>query len=224
MTTQELTHIRTGTRQRKDVKRFLHGIETHQRIRAEVAEPHPVLIVHIERIGARVLARQLPFLPRIGGGVIAAHLPSVPFADPDVPLRIRPHPARALLWRRRLDHGGGAGDRVKTRDVTARQRRIVYGSIRRGGNSVRPRALRRVEHLHFADLGIQPPVDAALAGEPQHTALIKGSGVQVRAFTPGRQRIDGDFLRRGLDAHDGVQAAVRDPRRAVRADDHTVRL
>src|SRR2546427_10644437 len=96
VTAQELTHVRTGTRQREDLKGFLHWIETHERVRAEVAEPHLVLIVHVDRIGARILPRQLPFLPRVGNRIVPSHLSHVPFASPDVPLPIRPHPARAL--------------------------------------------------------------------------------------------------------------------------------
>src|SRR2546425_10952555 len=51
MTAQELAHIRAETRQRKNVKSFLHGIEAYQRVSAEVAEPHLVLLVHVDRIG-----------------------------------------------------------------------------------------------------------------------------------------------------------------------------
>ncbi len=35
--------------------------------------------------------------------------------------------------------------------------------------------------------------------------------------------MDADLLRRGIDAYDGVQAAVGHPRRAVRADNHSMR-
>src|SRR5439155_27390623 len=71
---------------------------------------------------------------------------------------------------------------------------------------------RREDLPHF---GVESSVDAALAREPQHATLIEHSGVQVRAFAPGRQRIDADFLGHGIDAHDGVQTAVRNPGRAV---------
>src|SRR2546427_4173430 len=121
VTAQELTHVRTGTRQREDLKRFLHWIEPHQRVRAEVAEPHLVLIVYIDGIGPRVLPRQLPFLPGIGGRLVPTQLSHVPLADPDVPLRIRPHSSRALVRRRRLDHRRGAGERVEARDVASRK-------------------------------------------------------------------------------------------------------
>src|SRR2546422_8202029 len=114
-----------------------------------------------------------PFFPGIGNRVVPTHLTRVPFADPDVPFRVGPHAARALLRRWQLDHGGSTGDRVKTRDVAARKRRIVHGSVRRGGDPVRPRPSRSIEHLHPADLGIQPSIDAALAGEPQHATLIE---------------------------------------------------
>src|SRR5437016_6583977 len=163
VTAQELTHVRTGTRQREDLKGFLHWIEPHERVRAEVAEPHLVLIVYIDGISPRVLPRQLPFFPGVGGGVIPTNLPRIPFADPDIPFRVRPHSARALVRRRRLDHGRSTGDRVKTRDVASRKRRIVHDPIRRGGNSIGPRPFGSIEHLDFADLGVQSPVDAALA-------------------------------------------------------------
>src|SRR2546422_10804934 len=112
VTAQELTHVRTGTRQREDLKRFLCRIETHQRVRAEVAEPHLVLIVYIDGIGPRVLPRQLPFLPGVGGGVIPTNLPRIPFADPEVPFRIRPPPACGLIRRRRVHPCGGGRVRV----------------------------------------------------------------------------------------------------------------
>src|SRR2546422_6501126 len=42
-----------------------------------------------------------PFFPGIGNRVVPTHLTRVPFADPDVPFRVGPHAARALLrrWR-----------------------------------------------------------------------------------------------------------------------------
>src|SRR6266513_3373577 len=95
--------------------------------------------------------------------------------------------------------------------------------LRRGGDPIGPGTFRRIEHLHPTHFGVESSVDAALAREPQHATLIEHSGVQVRAFAPGRQWIDADFLGHGIDAHDGVQTAVRNPGRAVRADDHAVR-
>src|SRR2546422_7602103 len=52
------------------------------------------------------------------------------------------------LRRWRLDHGGSTGDRVKTRDVAPRKRRIVHGSIRRGGDPVGPRPDRKSTRLN----------------------------------------------------------------------------
>ena len=81
------------------------GIEAHDRVGAEIGEPDLVLVVDIDRIGARIVARQLPGLPGAVGGIVHRHVAAVPFADPDPALGIRPHPARALVRRRRFDHG-----------------------------------------------------------------------------------------------------------------------
>jgi len=62
-----------------------------------------------------------------------------------------------------------------------------------------------------------------LAGEPEDTGLIEGSGVEVDVGRARREREDFDLVGLRVDAHDGVEARISDPRRAVRADDDAVR-
>ena len=94
---------------------------------------------------------------------------------------------------------------------------------RRGGDPVRPRSARRVEQTHPARPRIEPAVHAGLAGEPQPSTAVERGGVEVRAGAVTGQREPPHAQRAGVHPHDRVQAAVRNPRRTVGADDHTVR-
>src|SRR5207247_7423970 len=69
----------------------------------------------------------------------------------------------------------------------------------------------------------EPAVDAALAGEPEHPLRVEGGRVEISAAALGWERESDDFARDRIDTHDGVLAAIGDPRRAIKADDHAVR-
>ena len=72
--------------------------------------------------------------------------------------------------------------------------------------------------------GVEPAVDAGLAREPEPAAAVERRRVEVRARRAsagsGKRRTR---VRAVVDADDRVQAAVGDPGRAVRPDDHAVR-
>ena len=70
--------------------------------------------------------------------------------------------------------------------------------------------------------GVEPAVHARLAGEPEHAVAVERGGIEVRVRM-GSQLEHLDLLGRGVHPHDRVQAAIRDPRRAVGTDDHAVR-
>ena len=57
----------------------------------------------------------------------------------------------------------------------------------------------------------------------QRTPRLSNVAVFRFAYALRRQREASDLPRAGVDAHDRVEAAVRDPRRSVRADDDAVR-
>ena len=83
---EELTDIRPGARQREDIKGLLLRIETHQRVRPEVAQPDLVQIVHVDGVRPRLIAGQTPFAPGTTGRRIARDLSHIPFAHPDIAL------------------------------------------------------------------------------------------------------------------------------------------
>src|SRR5690349_9530436 len=99
-------------------------IETDDCVRRPVGEPHAVSRINPDRVRLRV-ARKLPLAPRFCRGIVAADLTCVPVADPDVPLRVRPHAARALVGRGRLDDGRLPGFDVDARNVASGKRCVI---------------------------------------------------------------------------------------------------
>jgi hypothetical protein len=65
-------------------------------------------------------------------------------------------------------------------------------------------------------------VVAGLAGEPEVAGLVEGRGIEVGVLAY-RQREALHRARRGIDAHDRVEATVCDPRGAIGSDDHAMR-
>ena len=62
----------------------------------------------------------------------------------------------------------------------------------------------------------------ALPGEPQMRLAVERRGVEVGVGAGLRQRPGLHRLGGGIDADDGVQAAIGDPGGAVRPDDHAM--
>ena len=77
-------------------------------------------------------------------------------------------------------------------------------------------------HGHLAGRWDEHSVDAILTREPETAAEIKRCGVEIGVGAVGRQRKRRDRFGQRIDADDGVQAAVGDPRGAVGADDDAV--
>src|SRR5262249_33169690 len=109
------------------------------------------------------------------------------------------------------------------RDVRAGERGVVHRTVGGGLNAVGAAAARRLEYFHVAGFRIEAPVDPALPGEPEHALQIERRGVEVGVARVLGQLPDLDLPCLGVHTHDGVLAAVGEPRGAVRARDHAVR-
>src|SRR5262249_49403057 len=84
-------------------------IETLDRVGKPVGRPYPVLVIHIDRIGAGGALRHRPDFPALGRRIVAADAAGVPEAHPQHAFGVRPDAARprALAWW--IDHRDGAG-------------------------------------------------------------------------------------------------------------------
>ena len=152
-----------------------------------------------------------------------ANLSGIPLRHPQPAVRVGPDAAGALPGCRRFHDGRLPARPVDVRDVTAGKRRVPDLTVGRRRDAVRSATAWRVERLNDAVTRVQPSVHPGLPGEPQHTVAVERGGVEVRIGVAGRQLEHLDLLGRGVHSHDRVQAAVRDPRGAVRPDDHAVR-
>jgi hypothetical protein len=84
-------------------------IKTQQRPGAEIAHPDDVVLINIDPIRLRPIARQTPGSPRVLAWVETSNLTCEELADPQRALRIGPDPSSALSRHRRLDHRRRAG-------------------------------------------------------------------------------------------------------------------
>src|SRR5690606_23239260 len=87
---QDLAYTGAVPLAREDLELFGHRIEAHDGVGAEIAQPDLVLIVDIDGVRARSLARQAPRLPAVAGRVVDADLTGIPLADPDLAGAVRP--------------------------------------------------------------------------------------------------------------------------------------
>src|SRR5688500_6608912 len=78
-------------------------------------------------------------------------------------------------------------------------------------------------HRHRAGLGIERSVDAVLPGEPQDAVLAEARRVEVGGVVRVGQGIGLHVEGGWIHPHDGIEAAIRYPRRTVRTDDDTMR-
>src|SRR6266511_5165987 len=221
--TEKLAHVGRRARQAHRGEPCGARVEADQRVGAEVAEPHDVARIDEDRIRLRARARELPFAPAAPPRIEHPELAGVPLAHPDPAARVRPDTARTLAAGRRAQNRRLSRADVDPTHVAPRERRVVDGAAGRGRDPVRARAPRRVERPYPPDLRIEPPVHAALAGEPEDALSVEGRRVEIRERASTREREAPDAQRSRVDADDGVQAAVRDPRSAVGPDDHAVR-
>src|SRR5262249_62396752 len=92
------------------------------------------------------------------------------------------------------------------------------------GDPVGAAALKCAPSRYDARQRIGPDIDAVLTCEPDANLAVESGGVEIGVgHALGGQRPYLDLLRRGIDAHNGVLAAVSKPGGAVRSDDHAVR-
>jgi hypothetical protein len=82
--------------------------------------------------------------------------------------------------------------------------------------------MRRVEDPDHSRARVHASVDAALPGEPQEALAVERGRVEV-GVVRAREREGRDLQALRIDANDGVEAAIGDPRRPVRPDDDPVR-
>src|SRR4029079_8937637 len=124
---------------------------------------------------------------------------------------------------RRTEDGRATGLLRDAPDVVAGERREVDLAIGTAGDPVRSGATWSIGHGHRTGLRVEATEHPALPREPERAAvLVEHRGVEVRVGTIGRQSEALDFVGDRVDPDDRVEAAVGDPRRAVRSDDHTV--
>src|SRR2546426_4870522 len=220
---EQLTHPGLGAGQFQDVECFMRRIELHQRIGPPVAHPDQIVIVDKHGVGHRIGPGQTPLPPAAGPRIIQCDLAGVPLTDPQAAPRIRPYPPRTLPGGRRLQDRYAATGGIDPGDVVAGERRVVHRSVGCRANAVRPAAPWRVKHIHRSRPWIETSVHPVLAGEPQETATIEGGGVEVRPPCLRRQRVPLHAARLRVDAHDGVEPSVGDPRGPVGPHDHAVR-
>src|SRR5262249_57750739 len=152
----------------------------------------PVLVVDIDRVGARPALRHRIVRPDLRRRVVAADAASVPEAHPEHPLGVRPDATRTDPLARRLDNGGCAGLQVDAGDMVAGERAVP--DLAGGGNrdAVGAAAARRRPGVDLAGCRVDPAVDAALAGEPDNAALVDDRGVEIGAREPARPGKDLD--------------------------------
>src|SRR5215475_8679297 len=63
LATEYLAHVGARAITRKALETFLHGIEAQYRIGTPLRYPHAIILIHPYRIGMRLWAGRLPFLP-----------------------------------------------------------------------------------------------------------------------------------------------------------------
>lgn len=82
----DLADTCSSTWERDNRKRLAGWVKSHQGVRAKIAEPHNISIVHIHRIRLRAVPWQPPLLPFVTGGMVSCDVARKPLADPDLPL------------------------------------------------------------------------------------------------------------------------------------------
>src|SRR3990172_4439402 len=79
---EDLAHGGSAAVAREHLERLRLGIEADHGVGAPVAEPHRVAVVHVDRVGARALAGQLPGPPAPARRVVPADVAGVPLSYP----------------------------------------------------------------------------------------------------------------------------------------------
>src|SRR5437016_13475542 len=69
---EDLPHVRAAAIARKGLELLRLRVEADHRVRPPVGEPDHALVVHIDGVGARPIARELPCLPGARGRIVAA--------------------------------------------------------------------------------------------------------------------------------------------------------
>src|SRR6266545_6051544 len=91
-TPQHLAHIGAALVARERLVALAHRIEALDRIRRPIGRPDPVLVIDIDRIGARLALRHREVRPGLLVWIVAADAAGVPEARPQHALGVRPDP------------------------------------------------------------------------------------------------------------------------------------
>src|SRR5205823_1574057 len=142
---EKLTDRGVGLRVGIGRERLCARVEPDDGVRAEVGEPHDVLIVDVHGVGHRIRPGELPFPPgRVATfGLELRDLTGIPFADPDVAAAVAPYAARALTLRRWVGCGHRRRGEVDQADLARRERGVVDVAVGAGADAVRTRAAGR---------------------------------------------------------------------------------
>src|SRR5262249_15419670 len=176
---EHLAHIGTALVARERGVALGHRIEALDRVGGPVGRPHPVLVVDIDRVGARLALRHREVRPDLLLRVVAAEAAGVPEARPQHALGVRPDAARTGALARRLHDSGRAGVEIDICDVIAGQRGVPDLARRRHRDAIGPTPARRGPGVDLAGLRIDASVDATLAGEPDDATLVDHRSVEI---------------------------------------------
>src|SRR5690606_18257072 len=161
--------------------------------------------------------------PDLRHGVVEREVAAVPLGDPQAPAAVGPDAARALPLRLGLVNFRLAALRIDTGDIAAGKRGEPDLAVGRRRDAIGTAAAWRLEYPHLLGARIEAAVDAVLAGEPQRAVAAEGGGVEVAVADRLGKRPDRQLAAGGIEANDGVLAAVGDPGGAVGPLDDAVR-
>ena len=168
-----LADIAGRVRQREAAERFGRGIETNKRVTTEVAQPHPVRLVYVDRVRLWRFAGQPPLSPGFQSGVVDGDLPRVPLAHPNPSSGISPDSASPLPCCRWVEFGDFSRRGIDATDITSGERGEINIATGRSGDAIRPAAAWRVEYLHRPGFRLEPSDNAILPREHKIPCVSK---------------------------------------------------
>src|SRR5690606_9395145 len=149
-------------------------------------------------------------------------LPAVPARDPQVPLRIGPHPAQLRVLVGRLDDLDRAVGAVHLGEMAAGERDVPDLAVGGVVDAVWAAPFRILPDLDLP-ARVDSAVNARLAGKPVHAVLVECAGVEVGVAAVLRPLPHVDRLALRIVADDRVLPAVGHPRLAIRPEYHALR-
>src|SRR6185503_2514028 len=154
-------------------------IESDDGVRAEVGEPHDVLVIDVHRVRHRV-AGELPLASSPSRSALRlehADLAGIPLTDPDTVVGSTPHPTRALISGGQVERCRAHRLDIDVRNVAARERCVEHRAVRAGRDAVWPRSTWSLQNRDGAVL--QVAVEAVLPGEPYRAVPVERRGVEI---------------------------------------------